>query len=88
MNGSVSRDRLRRLNAHQLALLRQIVVRRRPALASLVDHLGERPLSQDEREEIREVLLEELLETGLLDDDEPNARGIEIDDLIGKLAWY
>ncbi len=34
------------------------------------------------------VLFDELLSTGLRPDDEPNERGIKLDDIIGKLMYY
>jgi hypothetical protein len=77
-----------RFNTTELAALRQLVDARRPQLVSLIDRLGKTPLTQDERERIREVLAEELCATGLGADDEPNARGVLIDRMIGRLRHY
>lgn len=81
-----SRSRRLKLSADELALLRQVVTARRPEVTPWVNRLENKPLSEEEREELQQALLEELLETGLSDDDEPNARGRELDELIGKLA--
>lgn len=47
-----------------------------------------RILKEEEREAIRSVLLEEFLEKGLSQDDEPNKYGKKIDDYIGRLRLY
>lgn len=52
------------------------------SLRPVVLAIGVRPLSYEERERLRDALLDELLETGLQDDDEPSARGREIEELI------
>ena len=69
-------------------LLRRIVLRRQPMLLAIVDSLGEAPLTEEFREEIREVLVEELCQVGLREGDEPNEYGQKIDDLIGLLMYY
>jgi hypothetical protein len=69
-------------------LLRRIIQRRRPLLLSIVDSLGEIPLTEEACEEIGDALVEELCEAGLRDDDEPNEYGRRVDDLIGLLMSY
>lgn len=66
------------------ALLLEIVQRRDPPAHFLLDRLGS--LSDHERETLRSLLADELVETGLGPDDEPNARGIELEDLIDRLG--
>ena len=56
-------------------LIREVVEVRAPEQLGVVDKLKSKPLDQDAREALREVLAEELVETGLQDDDEPNERG-------------
>jgi len=77
-----------RLDAEETALLRRVVRQRYPRLLGALEGLGKVPLTEEQREGIRQALLEELLETGLQADDEPNERGEELDLLIGKLGSY
>jgi hypothetical protein len=66
------------------ALLLEIVQRRDLSALFLIDRLGS--LSDDERETLRSVVADELVETGLGPDDEPNARGKVLEDLIDRLG--
>jgi hypothetical protein len=52
----------------------------------LVDLVGKRPLTQDEREMMREILAAELVESGLGQGDEPNDRGLLIETAITWLG--
>ena len=79
---------LTKLTQHERGLLRQLTSQRAPALLGLVDSLGEKPLSGEQREDLREVLLQEMLERGLDGDDEPNPYGRLLDDMIGRLRHY
>jgi hypothetical protein len=45
-------------------------------------------LAQDEREELRGALVEEMTSAGLRADDEPTDYGRRLDDLIGRLAAF
>lgn len=54
----------------------------------LVDLIGKAPLAEEQREELRMILADELCSTGLRPDGEPNERGIKLDDIIGKLMYY
>jgi hypothetical protein len=76
------------LKAEDLDLLRTTILRRQPDLISLVDSLGQQPLTDDQRELLRDVLLKEFLEVGLEPNDEPNKLGIKLDDLIGLLGRF
>ena len=69
-------------------LLREVIWRRAPRLAVLVNRLGEIPLTDDQREELREALADELLGSGLGPDGEPTSRGRELDRLISRLAEF
>ena len=57
-------------------------------LKPLVIRLGHEPLSDDQREHLREALADELLAAGLRDDGEPNVLGVKLDDLIGRLSYF
>jgi hypothetical protein len=56
------------------------------SLLGLVDSLGKTPLTGEQRESLRNVLLDEFLEHGLESNDEPNELGRRLDDLIGPLG--
>jgi hypothetical protein len=66
--------------------LREIIWRRRPKLATLIADLEDGRLSEDAREEIREVLAEELCDSGLDPSDEPHQRGQMIERLIDEVG--
>lgn len=77
-----------KLNPQEGELLREVLLRRRPALLGVLDTLGAVPLADERREELREALAEELCETGLREDGEPNQRGLALDDLISRLTDF
>ncbi len=77
-----------RLNSEEKTLLKEVVSKLRPALAPVIDSLGSVPLSLEQREELREALVEELINTGLHEDDEPNSRGLLLDRLIDRLGHF
>lgn len=67
-------------------LIREVVGERTPEQINLIDKLGSRPLDQSTRETLREILADELVETGLDQDDEPNERGHLIEAAIDWLG--
>lgn len=69
-------------------LLRKVVQARSPELLPLVEIIGRRQLTTEEREALRGALAYELVAVGLEDDDEPNKYGIELDNLIGHLMYF
>lgn len=76
------------LNERELTLLRRIVWSRQPGLQKLTQEIGSAPLREEEREELRGLLAEELTENGLRPDGEPNEHGLEVDRLIGRLGDF
>jgi hypothetical protein len=67
-------------------LLTEVLEKRRPDLLKLIPPYREIDLSEEQRDEIIDAVTDEFIETGLRPDDEPNERGIRLDDLIGALA--
>jgi hypothetical protein len=67
-------------------LLREVLEKRRPDLLKLIPPYREIDLTDFELDEVIDAVTDEFTATGLKEDDEPNQRGIRLDDLIGALA--
>lgn len=67
-------------------LLSEVLWKRDPSMIGVVASLQEVQLSEDQREELRQAITDELMETGLRDDDEPNERGLMLEELIDRLG--
>jgi hypothetical protein len=76
------------LTQDEQELLRHAVAEHKATLLPLLSDVGHRPLTGDEREELRGALAEELTAAGLGADDEPTDYGRRVDDLIGRLAAF
>ncbi len=74
------------MKPEEKALLREVLLRRSPSLAYLVDSLSVVPLTLEQREEMRLTLADEMLDVGLEENGEPNKLGRNLDDLIGLLG--
>ena len=68
------------------ALLSEVLWKRDPSMIGVVASLQDVQLSDDQREELRQAVTDELIETGLRDDDEPNERGLLLEELIDRLG--
>jgi hypothetical protein len=68
-----------------LDLLREVLLARGPQFLHLLDSPELTQLTEDQRDQLRELVADELCATGLSVDDEPNQRGVVLDDLIGLL---
>ena len=71
----------------RVRLLREVLEEREPHLLPCVEALQERLLTPEERRLIRNLLAEKLVETGLGQDDEPNERGVLLEDLTDWLRY-
>jgi hypothetical protein len=69
-------------------LLHKVVSYRASDLLPLVEVIGKRSLTQDEREQLRGALAFELSALGLDQEDEPTQYGRELDALIGQLMYF
>lgn len=67
-------------------LIREIVGSRTPEQIGLIDKLGSQPVDQSTRERLREILADELVESGLDPSDEPTERGRLIEAAIDWLG--
>lgn len=63
-------------------LLLEVMVKCRPEMISRFSSEGELSLAPEQREPLRGSLADELCESGLRPDDEPNERGHAIEELI------
>lgn len=69
-----------------LRLLRRVLEAQQPALLSLVDGMGERRLSDAEREVLRGEIATALVNEGLDLHDEPTAYGLDLEGIIDWLG--
>lgn len=69
-----------KLSARQLQLLREVVARH--GVAVDVDYVALAELSEQVREALIDAISTEFITTGLRPDDEPNSRGLELEDLL------
>jgi len=74
------------LKLDETNLLKEVLLRHQPSRMTMLDSIGIVPLTNDQREELREVIADELLETGLDKNDEPNERGLLLEHLIDRLG--
>lgn len=77
-----------RLSAVEMDLLNAVVLARVPENKNLVEGLGERLLTDEEREEIRDIRAEEMLARGVDEHGELDQYGRQLDHIIGRLMWY
>lgn len=66
-------------------LLREVVSKRCPHLVSSLASLEDIEITDSQRDELWDAVAGEFAETGLKGDDEPNERGLMLEDLIGRL---
>lgn len=69
-------------------LLGGIILKHKPALMSVFELIGVQPLTEEQREALREIIAAELSESGLTENDEPNQRGLLIEELIDRLGHF
>jgi hypothetical protein len=75
-----------KLRTEERRLIAAVIEKRRPELCHIIAELGSRPLSIEEREALREALVDEMIEIGLDRNDEPTGHGRLLDELIGRLG--
>ena len=69
-------------------LLRRVTANHSPEIVDLVDVVGHRPLTEEERKGLRAGLAQEFTAAGLKEDSEPNEYGVKLDELIGRLMFF
>lgn len=72
--------------SEQISVLREVIEKRQPELVPLADRAGKEILTEEELEKLRNVVSDEFAEVGLQENDEPNPRGIVLDDIMGFLV--
>lgn len=78
-NTSVTKERISKL--------REIVARRNASALGSVSDVGTGRLDSVAREALRDILTAELTERGLGENDEPTARGLEVEALLDMLGY-
>ncbi len=66
-------------------LLTEVIKKHRPDMLNLVTSSQDIELTDTELDEIFDIVGNEFCETGLKINDEPNERGLLLEDLIGRL---
>ena len=74
------------LPSRMLELLSEIVWKREPSLIGAVASPQNIQLTDEQRQDLRQAVTDELIETGLRDNDEPNERGLLLEELIDRLG--
>ena len=74
------------LKPEMYQLLKDVALKHQPDLLSSVELLEKKQLSAEKCFDLCEMLTAELCECGLDENDEPNERGLLIDEIIGKLS--
>lgn len=67
-------------------VLKEILLKRTPNLAGLIDENENAQLNAEHRDELRELVTDEFCATGLRDDYEPNERGLLLEEIIDHLG--
>ncbi|MGH9908104.1 MAG: hypothetical protein ACRD8U_21240 [Pyrinomonadaceae bacterium] len=65
-------------------LLTEVISKRAPHLLGLLAQ-PHGSLTDSQRDELREIVADEFVETGLRENDEPNKRGLLLEEIIGRL---
>ena len=74
------------LKAKLTTLLGEVLRKRDPSMMTLVASSQHVELTDEQRDELRQILTDEFIETGLREDDEPNERGLLLEELIDKFS--
>ncbi len=77
---------LKPLKTNEMQLLYEVIEKLRPDLIHILDVLGTRVLTTDERDELRSAIVDELVITGMDSEDDVNRRGELLEDLIDRLG--
>lgn len=76
------------LKLQEQNILKELILKRNPSLLQVLDSIGKESLTIDQRESLRDLILDEFLETGIEEDDEPNDRGHILEQLIDRLGNF
>jgi len=77
---------MKMLSENEQELLRHAVIAHDSKLLPVLSEIGRRPLTRDEREELRGTLSDEMVTAGLATDDEPTDYGLQLEALIDALG--
>jgi hypothetical protein len=77
-----------KLSPKMIELLTEVIRKRCPHLIGLLASSQVTELTDFQRDELREAVTDEFCETGLREDDEPNERGLLLEDLVDRLGHF
>ena len=70
------------------AVLREIIQSHRPDLLHIVHSPHDVQLTEQQRDDLRQAVTDEFCQTGLQENDEPNQRGLMLEELIDRLGHF
>ncbi|MFO0982589.1 MAG: hypothetical protein U1E76_12795 [Planctomycetota bacterium] len=77
-----------RLSEQGFRLLREVLEKRAPEFLSIFREDLQVNIRREQRRQLQELIGDELIDTGLQENDEPNARGLDLENLIDALSPY
>jgi hypothetical protein len=66
--------------------LREVVQDHRPDLLTILDSREDVALTEQQRDDLRQAVTDEFCQTGLKENDEPNQRGLLLEEIIDRLG--
>ena len=67
-------------------LLREVIRDHRPDLLDILDAPENIQLTEQQRDDLRQAITDEFCKTGLQENDEPNRRGLLLEELIDRIG--
>jgi hypothetical protein len=75
-----------RLPKEMAVLLREIIESHRPEMLGILDSPEDSRLTEQQRDHLRQEITDEFCRTGLQANDEPNQRGLLLEELVDRLG--
>ena len=75
-----------RLPKEMADVLREVVQNQRPDLLTILDSPADFELTEQQRDDLRQAVTDEFCQTGLKENDEPNQRGLLLEEIIDRLG--
>ena len=75
-----------RLSQAMADVLREVIQNHRPDLLTILDSPVDVELTEQQRDDLRQAVTDEFCQTGLKENDEPNQRGLLLEEIIDRLG--